>query len=67
MVFIYWFFSESGMNQKQYETKMDRLEVLFVETVKECHDFLKEHTTVSDELAIEKLQYAIAKIIEENK
>lgn len=55
------------MNQKLYEQEIDSLEINFTEAVKECYSFLKEHSTASEELIVEKLQYAVAKIIEESK
>ena len=55
------------MNQKQYETELDKAEDAFRETVGACYVFLRNNSDVSEESIIGRLQYGVAKVIEEIK
>ena len=53
------------MNQKQYEKEIDKAEEQFQEIVGACYIFLRQNTDIPENLIVEKLQYGVAKIIEE--
>ena len=53
------------MKQKQYEKEIDKAEEQFQEIVGACYIFLRQNTDIPENLIVEKLQYGVAKIIEE--
>lgn len=54
------------MNQKQYEKEIDKAESQFKEIVGACYVFLRNNNPdLSENLIVEKLQYGVAKVIEE--
>lgn len=55
------------MNQKQYEKEIDKAEEEFREIIGACYVFLRNNSDISDEMIVGRLQYGVAKVIEEIK
>lgn len=55
------------MNQKQYEKEIDKAEDQFREIIGACYVFLRENSTIPETEIVGRLQYGVAKVIEEIK
>ena len=53
------------MNQKQYEKEIDKAEEQFREIVGACYVFLRQNSDISENLIVGRLQFGVAKVIEE--
>ena len=55
------------MNQKQYEKEIDKAENQFREVVGACYVFLRNNSNIDEQFIVGRLQYGVAKVIEEIK
>ena len=55
------------MNQKQYEAELDKAEDAFKEIIGACYVFLRNNSNISEEMIVGRLQYGVAKVIEDIK
>jgi len=55
------------MNQKQYEKEIDKAEDQFREIIGACYIFLRNNSNVPEDMIVGRLQYGVAKVIEEIK
>lgn len=53
------------MNQKQYEKEIDKLESQFREIIGVCYVFLRNNSNIPEDMIVGRLQYGVAKFIEE--
>lgn len=55
------------MNQKQYEREIDKAENQFQEVIGACYVFLRDNSNIPEDMIVGRLQYGVAKVIEEIK